>query len=68
MDKFHIRLAERQIQSNLQQWICNRGFIQSCLKTKIYTAAPGIKKGDEIGVQYDPQVLKALESVLNPAA
>jgi hypothetical protein len=68
MDQFRIRLAERQIQPNLQEWISNRSFIQSRLKTEIYTAAPGVKKGDEIDVQYDPQALEALESVLNPAA
>jgi hypothetical protein len=68
MDQLRIWLAERQIQPTVQEWISNRGFIQSRLKTEIYTVAPGVKKGDEVEVQFDPQVQKALEAVLNPAA
>jgi carboxyl-terminal processing protease len=68
LDQFHAWLFERQIQPDLHEWISNRNFIQSRLKTEIYNLALGVEKGDQIEVQYDPQVQKALEAVLNPAA
>ena len=50
-----------------REWIENRDFIQSRLKTEIYNLALGVEKGDEVEAQSDPQIQKALEAVLKPA-
>jgi carboxyl-terminal processing protease len=68
LDQFQTWLSERQIQPGLHDWISNRDFIQSRLKTEIYNFALGVEKGDEIEAHSDPQVQKAVEAVLKPAA
>jgi carboxyl-terminal processing protease len=68
LDQFQTWLSERRIQPSLHEWIENRGFIQSRLKTELYNLALGVEKGDEVEAQSDPQVQKALEAVLKPAA
>jgi carboxyl-terminal processing protease len=63
LDKFQTWLSERRIQPSLPEWIQNRDFIQSRLKTEIYNLALGVEKGDEVEAQSDPQIQKALEAV-----
>ena len=67
LDQFQIWLSERQIQPSLHEWISDRPYIQSRLKTEIYNLALGVAKGDEVEAQSDPQIQKALEAVLKPA-
>jgi carboxyl-terminal processing protease len=64
LDQFQTWLSERQIQPSLREWIENRDFIQSRLRTEIYNLALGVEKGDEVEAQSDPQIQKALEAVL----
>jgi carboxyl-terminal processing protease len=66
LDKFQAWLGERRIQPNLHEWISNHDFVASRLKTELYNQALGVEKGDEVEAQFDPQVQKALEAVLNP--
>jgi len=66
MDQFRVWLSERQIQPSVREWIANRDFLAWRLKTELYNMALGVEKGDEIEAQYDPQIQKALEAVLNP--
>jgi carboxyl-terminal processing protease len=66
LDQFQAWLSERQIQPSLHEWIVNHDFITSRLKTELYNMALGVEKGDEVEAQFDPQVQKALEAVLNP--
>jgi len=68
IDQFQIWLGERQIQPSLREWLQNRDYIESRLKEDVYNLAIGVAKGDQIEVGRDPQVQKALESVLNPPA
>lgn len=68
LDQFQTWLSERRIQPNLHEWISNRDFVQSRLKTEIYNLALGVEKGDEVEAQYDPQIQKALDAVVKPAA
>jgi carboxyl-terminal processing protease len=66
LDQFQTWLSERRIQPSLPEWIQNRDFIQSRLKTEIYNLSLGVEKGDEVEAQSDPQIQKALEAVLHP--
>jgi carboxyl-terminal processing protease len=66
LDQFQTWLSQRNIQPSLREWIENREFIQSRLKTEIYNLALGVEKGDEVEAQSDPQIQKALEAVLKP--
>jgi carboxyl-terminal processing protease len=68
LDQFQTWLSERQIQPSLHEWLSERPYIQSRLKTEIYNLALGVEKGDAIEVQTDRQVQKALEAVLKPAS
>ena len=68
MDQFRIWLSDRSIQPSLSEWIANRTYLQARLKTEIYNLTLGVEKGDEVEAQYDPQIQKALEAVLKPAA
>jgi carboxyl-terminal processing protease len=66
LDQFQTWLSERRIQPALREWIENRDFIQSRLKTEVYNLALGVEKGDEVEAHSDPQIQKALEAVLRP--
>lgn len=66
LDQFQSWLSERNIQPSLTEWIENRDFIQSRLKTEMYNLALGVEKGDEVAAQSDPQIQKALEAVVKP--
>ncbi len=68
LDQFQLWLSERRIQPSLHEWIGERPYIQSRLKTEIYYLALGVEKGDEVAAQSDRQIQKALEAVLKPAA
>jgi carboxyl-terminal processing protease len=68
LDQFQTWLSERQIQPSVHEWISNRDFIETHLKTEIYNLALGVEKGDQVQAGYDPYIQKALEAVLKPAA
>ena len=64
LDRFQIWLSEHRIQPTLREFLAEREFIQIRLKTEIYNLAFGVEKGDEIDARRDPQIQKALASVL----
>jgi carboxyl-terminal processing protease len=64
LDQFQAFCAERRIQPGVAEWARERDFITHRLKVEIFNQALGVEKGDEIEMQFDPQVQKALESVL----
>lgn len=66
IDQFQAWLSERRIQPSVREWLDNRDFVQSRLKTEIYNLALGVEKGDEVEAQSDPQIQKALEAVSQP--
>jgi len=63
LDDFQVFLSQRNIQPGVTEWSSEREFIQNRLKTEIFNQALGVEKGDEVEVQRDPQILKALEVV-----
>jgi carboxyl-terminal processing protease len=67
LDQFQSWLSERRIQPGLREWIENRSYIETRLKTEVYNLALGVAKGDEVEVQLDQQIQKALEAVAQPA-
>jgi carboxyl-terminal processing protease len=66
LDQFQLWLSERQIQPSLQEWIGDRDYIQSRLRTEVYYLALGVEKGDEMAAQSDQQIQKALAAVVKP--
>jgi carboxyl-terminal processing protease len=66
IDQFQLWLGERQIQPSLREWLATRDFIESRLKEDVYNLALGVAKGDEVQARRDPQVRRALESVVSP--
>ena len=66
-DQFQLWLVERKIQPGLREWFGSHDFIAGRLKTEIYNQALGVDRGDEVDMQNDAQVQKALEAVLKPA-
>ena len=66
-DQFQLWLAERKIQPGVREWFGSHDFIAGRLKTEIYNQTLGVDRGDEVDLQNDAQVQKALEAVLKPA-
>lgn len=66
LDQYQTWLSERRIQPSLREWFANHDFIEGRLKTEIYNQALGVDQGDEIDLQHDVQVQKAIEAVLKP--
>ncbi len=54
-------LTERNIQPGVSEWSAHRAWIESRLKQEIMTLSFGVAKGDEVEVQRDPVVKRALE-------
>ncbi|HWB86148.1 MAG TPA: S41 family peptidase [Bryobacteraceae bacterium] len=61
LDEFQLFLSQRNIQPGVSEWSRERSFIENRLKTEIFNQAFGVAKGDQIEMQRDPAVLKALE-------
>lgn len=63
LDEFQSYLAQRNIQPGVTEWSSEREWIRSRLRQEIFNQALGVAKGDEVSLQQDPQVLKALEAL-----
>ncbi len=63
LDQFQAWLAERQIQPGLPEWSRETDSIRARLKTEIFNQALGVEKGDEIEVQGDPVIQRAVEAL-----
>ena len=61
LDEFQTYLALRSIQPGVAEWSLDREWLSSRLKQEILNQALGVDKGDEVQIQRDPQVLKALD-------
>ena len=66
-DQFQQWLNQRNIQPSLREWFSAHDFVEARLKTEIYNQALGVDRGDEVELQNDAQVQKALEALLKPA-
>jgi carboxyl-terminal processing protease len=63
LDEFKVFLSERSIQPNLAEWLRERGWMENRLKQEMFNLALGVAKGDEVEVQRDPVVQRALSTV-----
>ncbi len=63
LDTFQTWLSERQIQPSVGEWSRERDFVQSRLKTEIFNQSLGVEKGDEVELQRDPIIVKALSVI-----
>ena len=63
LDEFQAYLSQRDIRPSVADWSRDREWIRSRLKQEILNQGAGVEKGDEVEVQRDPAVRKAVEEV-----
>jgi carboxyl-terminal processing protease len=63
LDDFRVFLSGHQIQPSVAEWMGQKSWIESRLQQEIVTLALGVEKGDQIEMQHDPVVLRAVSSV-----
>lgn len=63
LDEFRAWLAERRIQPSVAEWVREREWISTRLKTEILNQAMGVDKGDQIELAADPVVRAALRAL-----
>jgi carboxyl-terminal processing protease len=64
LDEFRVFLSERSIQPNLAEWLRERGWMENRLKQEMFNLALGVAKGDEVEVQRDPVVQRAMQTLV----
>ncbi len=63
MDDLRVFLSESRIRPGLDEWTKEREWLSSRLKQELYNQALGVEKGDEVEMQRDPVVARALRSL-----
>jgi carboxyl-terminal processing protease len=63
LDQLQVYLSARDIRPGVADWLRDRDAIQSKLKQDVFNLKFGVEKGDEIEMQRDPVVQKALEAL-----
>jgi len=63
LDDFQVYLAQRGIQPGVAEWSTEREWIRSRLKQEIFYQSLGVARGDEVELERDPQVHKALAAL-----
>jgi carboxyl-terminal processing protease len=66
LDELKVYLSLRQIQPGVAEWLRDRDLIQSKLKQEIVNLKFGVEKGDQIEMQRDPVVQRAVQSLSVP--
>ena len=66
LDELKVYLSVRQIQPGVAEWLRDRDLIQSKLKQEIVNLKFGVERGDQIEMQRDPVVQRALQSLSAP--
>ncbi len=66
LDELKVYLSGRRIQPGVVEWIRDRALIQSKLKQEIVNLKFGVERGDQIEMQRDPLVLRAVQSLSAP--
>jgi carboxyl-terminal processing protease len=60
LDDFRVWLSSRNIQPSLAEWLEEKSWIESRLQQEIVTMALGVERGDEVEMQRDPVVRRAV--------
>jgi len=66
LDQLKVYLSARQIQPGVAEWLRDRDLIQSKLKQEIVNLKFGVERGDQIEMQRDPVVQRAVQSLSAP--
>lgn len=66
LDQLRVFLSQRQIQPGIADWLRDRDLIQSKLKQEIVNLKFGVERGDQIEMQRDPIVRRAVQSLNAP--
>ena len=61
LDEFEAYAGGHGIQPSLSEWGQQMEFLRSRIKTEIFNQAFGVERGDQVDLQRDPLVLKALQ-------
>ena len=66
LDQLKVSLSQRGIQPGIGEWLRDSDLIRSELKQEIVNLKFGVEKGDQIEMQRDAVVLRAIESLSAP--
>jgi carboxyl-terminal processing protease len=66
LDELKVYLSARQIQPGIAEWLRDSDLIQSKLKQEIVNLKFGVERGDQIEMQRDPVVQRAVQSLSVP--
>ena len=66
LDELKVYLSARRIQPGVAEWLHERDLIQSKLKQEIVNLKFGVERGDQIEMQRDPAVQRAVQSLSEP--
>ena len=66
LDQLRVFLSQRQIQPAVAEWLRDRDLIQSKLQQEIVNLKFGVERGDQIEMQRDPVVRRAIQSLSAP--
>ncbi len=66
LDELKVYLSAHKIQPGVAEWLRDRDLIQSKLKQEIVNLKFGVEKGDQIEMQRDPLVQRAIQSLSAP--
>jgi carboxyl-terminal processing protease len=61
LDEFEAFAAEHNIQPSIGEWAAESEYLRNRIKTEIFNQALGVERGEQIELQRDPVVLKALD-------
>lgn len=67
LDELQLFLSARDIRPNIGDWLSHREWIQNRVKQDVLNLAFGVAKGDQIEMQRDPVVQRALKILRGPA-
>jgi carboxyl-terminal processing protease len=67
LDELQLFLSARDIRPNIGDWLSHREWIQNRVKQDVLNLAFGVAKGDQIEMQRDPVVQRALKILKGPA-
>ncbi len=66
LDQLKVFLSQHDIQPGVGEWLRDRDLIQSRLQQEIVNLKFGVAQGDQIEMQRDPVVRRALEALSSP--
>ena len=64
LDELQVFLSERNIRPGVGDWLKHRTWIQNRLKQEILNLAFGVARGDQVEMERDPVVQRALDKIL----